>query len=95
MAPRRQAPPPTVVLLVRHGKTATTGLEMPAPGSGPGLSDEGTAQVEVTAERIASWRPSLPELSSVYTSLFLADKADGGDHCQSCRAAGAGRAPPR
>jgi probable phosphoglycerate mutase len=66
------------VLLVRHGKTATTGLEMPAPGSGPELSDEGIAQAEATAERLASWRPSLPELCAIYASPFLRTKQTAG-----------------
>jgi probable phosphoglycerate mutase len=56
------------VLLVRHGTTPTTGRELPGPGAGPGLSDEGRAQAEAAAERIASWDPSLPALSSIYSS---------------------------
>ncbi|HYA44476.1 MAG TPA: histidine phosphatase family protein [Acidimicrobiales bacterium] len=68
MAPGRRAPTPTLVLLVRHGATATTGRELPAEGRGPGLSDAGSAQAEAVARHIASWRTSMPALSGIYAS---------------------------
>jgi probable phosphoglycerate mutase len=51
---RRPKPPPvTVVLLVRHGRTPTTGKELPGRLPGLHLADEGRAQAERAAERIA------------------------------------------
>jgi probable phosphomutase (TIGR03848 family) len=50
---RRKPPAPTVILLVRHGSTATTGTELPGRASGLHLSDAGRAQAEAVAARIA------------------------------------------
>ena len=47
--------PPTLVLLVRHGKTPTTGSVLPGRASGLHLADEGRAQAEAVAARIAEW----------------------------------------
>ena len=67
--PRRPKPrPPTVVLLVRHGLTPTTGKEMPAPGAGPNLSDEGWRQAGQAADHICAWRASLPAFGALYSS---------------------------
>ncbi|MGK2930259.1 MAG: histidine phosphatase family protein [Acidimicrobiales bacterium] len=44
---------PTLVLLVRHGKTPTTGSVLPGRAAGLHLADEGVAQAESVAERIA------------------------------------------
>jgi probable phosphomutase (TIGR03848 family) len=41
-----------VVLLVRHGRTPTTGQVLPGRASGLHLSDEGLAQAQAVAERI-------------------------------------------
>jgi probable phosphomutase (TIGR03848 family) len=41
-----------VVLLVRHGRTPTTGQVLPGRAAGLHLSEEGTAQAEAVAERI-------------------------------------------
>jgi probable phosphoglycerate mutase len=43
-----------VVLLVRHGKTPTTGTILPGRAKGLHLSDEGAAQAEAVAERIGA-----------------------------------------
>jgi probable phosphomutase (TIGR03848 family) len=51
---RRKPPAPTVILLVRHGETATTGTELPGRASGLHLSDAGRAQAEAVAARIAA-----------------------------------------
>jgi probable phosphomutase (TIGR03848 family) len=51
---RRKPPAPTVMLLVRHGSTATTGTELPGRASGLHLSDAGRAQAEAVATRIAA-----------------------------------------
>jgi probable phosphomutase (TIGR03848 family) len=45
---------PTVVLLVRHGKTPTTGQVLPGRAKGLHLSDEGKAQADEVAGRIAA-----------------------------------------
>ncbi len=44
----------TVVLLVRHGKTPTTGQVLPGRAKGLHLSDEGRDQAEQVAERIGT-----------------------------------------
>jgi broad specificity phosphatase PhoE len=51
---RRRAPRPTVILLVRHGATTTTGRELPGRAPGLHLSDQGRAQAEQVAARIAA-----------------------------------------
>ena len=51
---RRKPPAPTVLLLVRHGATATTGTELPGRASGLHLSDAGRAQAEAVAARIGA-----------------------------------------
>jgi probable phosphomutase (TIGR03848 family) len=51
---RHKPPAPTVILLVRHGSTATTGTELPGRASGLHLSDAGRAQAEGVAARIAA-----------------------------------------
>ena len=49
----RHSDRPTVVLLVRHGRTPTTGQVLPGRAPGLHLSDEGRAQAEAVAGRIA------------------------------------------
>ena len=63
--PRRPKPPPgTLALFVRHGCTPTTGKVMPGQAKGLHLSDEGRAQAEAVAERLAG----LKEVDAVYAS---------------------------
>ena len=50
----RQSPPPTLVLLVRHGQTPTTGKLLPGRAKGLHLADTGRAQAQAAAERIAA-----------------------------------------
>lgn len=45
---------PTLVLLVRHGRTPTTGTTLPGRARGLNLSPEGVAQAEDAAQRIAA-----------------------------------------
>jgi probable phosphomutase (TIGR03848 family) len=68
MSPRPKPKPPTVLLLVRHGLTPTTGRDLPAAGEGPGLSEEGRKQAEEAAQCIAEWRAGLPPLKAIYNS---------------------------
>jgi probable phosphomutase (TIGR03848 family) len=58
-----------VVLLVRHGKTPTTGKVLPGRAAGLHLSPEGRAQAEAVAERIAALAgPDRPGPTAVYAS---------------------------
>ena len=63
MPPRRR-PKPTLVLLVRHGHTPTTGKLLPGRAKGLHLSDDGRKQAEAVAERLAQ----LPKVDAVYAS---------------------------
>ena len=55
---------PTLVLLVRHGLTPTTGTKLPGRAPGLHLSDAGTQQAETVAARIAP----LGKVAAVYAS---------------------------
>lgn len=57
VTPRRPVGP-AVALLVRHGRTATTGKLLPGRAPGLHLSEVGKAQAEVAAERIAALVPA-------------------------------------
>lgn len=46
--------PPTLVILVRHGTTETTGRELPGRAGGLDLADAGRAQAQTAAARIAA-----------------------------------------
>jgi probable phosphoglycerate mutase len=54
----------TLVLLVRHGLTATTGVVLPGRRPGLHLSDVGRGQAEALARRLGA----LPRVAAVYTS---------------------------
>jgi len=60
----RTAPKPTVVLLVRHGQTPTTGQSLPGRAPGLHLADTGIAQAEAVAARIAE----IKKVAAVYAS---------------------------
>lgn len=61
---RRSAPTSTLVLLVRHGQTPTTGTTLPGRAPGLHLADAGRAQAEAAAARIAA----LKAVAAVYAS---------------------------
>ena len=62
---QKQAPPSaTLVLLVRHGQTPTTGKLLPGRAAGLHLADTGHEQARRVAERIAE----LPRVDAVYAS---------------------------
>lgn len=61
---KSKAPPSTLVLLVRHGTTPTTGTTLPGRAKGLHLADEGVAQAEAAAERLAE----LARVDAVYAS---------------------------
>jgi broad specificity phosphatase PhoE len=51
---RRRATPATLVVLVRHGVTETTGRELPGRAPGLHLSDDGRRQAESAAARVVA-----------------------------------------
>ena len=54
----------TLVLLVRHGLTPTTGVKLPGRAAGLHLSEDGRRQAEAAAARIGK----LPAVAAVYAS---------------------------
>jgi probable phosphoglycerate mutase len=63
--PKSKPTPPTVVLLVRHGQTPTTGKTLPGRAPGLHLADRGVEQAEAAAARIAPLRGTV---AAVYAS---------------------------
>lgn len=57
-------PKPTLVLLVRHGQTPTTGATLPGRAKGLHLADKGKDQAEAVAARVAA----LGSVDAVYAS---------------------------
>jgi probable phosphomutase (TIGR03848 family) len=73
--PRTAARPrPTVVLLVRHGQTPTTGKILPGRAPGLHLSETGQAQAKAAGERIAA----LPKVDAIYASPLERTKETAG-----------------
>jgi probable phosphomutase (TIGR03848 family) len=64
MARPAAKPRSTLVLLVRHGQTPTTGKVLPGRAGGLHLSDTGEAQARAVAQRLAA----LPRIDAVYAS---------------------------
>ncbi len=62
--PLRRTIRPTIVLLVRHGQTTTTGKLLPGRAAGLHLSEVGQRQADEAAKRIAA----LPRVAAVYAS---------------------------
>lgn len=64
--PRSTTPPtpPTLILLVRHGQTPTTGKLLPGRAPGLHLADSGVEQAKRAAERITA----LPRVDAIYAS---------------------------
>lgn len=61
---RRSPAAPTLVLLVRHGQTATTGTVLPGRAKGLHLAETGRAQAQAAADRIGA----LERVDAVYAS---------------------------
>ena len=61
---RPDSPPPTVVLLVRHGQTPTTGQVLPGRATGLHLADAGREQAARAAARLAE----VTKVAAVYAS---------------------------
>jgi probable phosphomutase (TIGR03848 family) len=64
MARKPSPPAPTLVLLVRHGQTPTTGSTLPGRARGLHLADSGRAQADAAAARIGH----LTKVSAIYAS---------------------------
>jgi probable phosphomutase (TIGR03848 family) len=67
----RKGPPATLVLLVRHATTPSTGRILPGRAPGLHLADSGRAQAARLSERLAAWAPSngtRPPISAIYAS---------------------------
>lgn len=64
MARTAARPRPTVVLLVRHGQTPTTGKLLPGRAPGLHLSETGRAQAAAVGARLAA----MPKVDAVYAS---------------------------
>jgi probable phosphoglycerate mutase len=64
MARKPTPPRPTLVLLVRHGQTPTTGSTLPGRAPGLHLAEAGQAQAQAAADRIAA----LKDVAAVYAS---------------------------
>lgn len=70
--PRRPRPqqPPSVLVLVRHGSTPSTGRVLPGRAKGLNLSDVGRSQASTVADRLADWsaKRRAGGVSAVYAS---------------------------
>lgn len=62
----QKTPKPTTVLLVRHGRTPTTGQVLPGRAKGLHLGDEGRAQAQRAADRIGAIGEK--KIAAVYSS---------------------------
>ena len=62
--PSKTAPKPTLVLLVRHGQTSTTGSVLPGRAPGLHLADKGREQADAAAARLAG----VNGITAVYAS---------------------------
>jgi probable phosphomutase (TIGR03848 family) len=60
--------PPTLVLLVRHGQTPTTGKVLPGRAPGLHLADKGKDQASAVAARIAALQTDTRKVAAVYAS---------------------------
>ena len=75
--PRKPARPrPTVVLLVRHGQTPTTGKLLPGRAPGLHLSETGQAQAQAVGRRLASQEKL--KVDAIYTSPLERTKETAG-----------------
>ncbi len=85
MSAQKRAPDarPTLVLLVRHGVTPTTGRVLPGRAPGLHLADEGRRQADAVAKRIAV----LPRLAAIYTSPLERARETAAPIARACRLA--------
>lgn len=74
----KKAPRSTLVLLIRHGTTPTTGKVLPGRAAGLHLADAGRQQADIVAERLRDWSTGdsdgrkggdrRPRITAVYAS---------------------------
>jgi len=81
-----------VVLLVRHGRTPTTGQVLPGRAPGLHLSDEGRAQADAVAERIGLLADRARDAGAERSARARAAKASGAKPSAHAAATG-GRGP--
>ena len=74
MARTAARPRPTVVLLVRHGQTPTTGKLLPGRAPGLHLSETGEAQAAAVGQRLAT----LKKVDAIYASPLERTKETAG-----------------
>ena len=73
--------PVTLVLLVRHGQTRTTGVVLPGRRPGLHLSDAGLRQAEAVGRRIGK----LSRVAAVYTSPLERARETAAPIARACR----------
>jgi probable phosphoglycerate mutase len=81
--PATRARRPTVVLLVRHARTPTTGTVLPGRAPGLHLSEEGLREAEATAARIGT----LDRVAAVYASPLERARETALPIARACRRA--------
>ena len=64
VAKKQKGPKATLVLLVRHGQTPTTGVKLPGRAKGLHLSDVGLQQAEAVAQRLTT----VKTIDAIYAS---------------------------
>jgi len=70
-----------MVLFVRHGRTPTTGASLPGRAPGLHLAEEGIAQAEAAATRIAG----LPNVAAVYASPMERTRETAAPIARACK----------
>jgi broad specificity phosphatase PhoE len=99
---RHRATPPTLVVLVRHGVTETTGRELPGRAPGLHLSDAGRQQAESAAARVvaltkrgdgASSNGSTPEAAGAKGAAKAKDGAEKADKSGKAKSKAKAKAP--
>ena len=94
MARATTPPPPTLVLLVRHGQTPTTGKVLPGRAPGLHLADKGQQQAETVAERIAALQTDKRKVAAVYASPLERTRETAAPIAKALGPAGAPRPGP-
>lgn len=78
---KKSPPKPTVVLLVRHGQTPTTGKKLPGRAPGLHLGPVGVEQAERVARRIAA----LDRVSAIYASPMERTQETAAPIARACK----------
>ena len=78
---KNSGPKPTLVLMVRHGQTPTTGAVLPGRAKGLHLGDKGIEQARVAGERIGA----LGNIKAVYASPMERTQETAAPIAKACR----------